>query len=197
MTDTTLIPTIDCLDPLDAALADFRQKVDAFVQVTVARSLEAYAERSHESLEKILFRKLRRSAGFQRAGTGLLPNEHRSPAERSIQPSSNFNLDIWGSRLAESNYRNEDPEQQTYGSPPCEIRGIPGRPNWRVDYRVILVTTTTSGNFCRLQYTSNEPLVQPFQISAEVKAGWQLFLEALATRIVREERERLQTRKGE
>ncbi|MEP9400004.1 hypothetical protein [Mesorhizobium sp. KR2-14] len=50
------------------------------------------------------------------------------------------------------------------------------------------MTTTCSGNFS--QENQN-------QMFPEALAGWQRFLEALASRIVREEREKQQTREGE
>ena len=61
----------------------------------------------------------------------------------------------------------------------------------------IFVTTKTSGNCSRFKQTSTGATPQAFEIGDEVQAGWQRFLEALAVRVVREERERLQTRKGE
>jgi hypothetical protein len=65
---------------------------------------------------------------------------------------------------------------------------IPGPGFLPVYLRAFSVTITNSGN-CRQDQQNHK------QISPEVHAGWQRFLEALATRIVREEREKHQTRK--
>jgi len=66
---------------------------------------------------------------------------------------------------------------------------IPGPGFLLVHLRAFSVTITNSGN-CR-QNQQN-----PKQIRLEAHAGWQRFLEALAVRIVREEREKHQVRKG-
>jgi hypothetical protein len=67
---------------------------------------------------------------------------------------------------------------------------IPGPGFLPVYIRAFSVTTTNSGN-CS-QDNQNQK-----QVISEADAGWQRFLEALATRIVREEREKHQARKGE
>jgi hypothetical protein len=59
------------------------------------------------------------------------------------------------------------------------------------------VTTINSGNCSRENQFFRESDSHAPQISEEARAGWQRFLEALASRIVREEREKHQARRGE
>jgi hypothetical protein len=59
------------------------------------------------------------------------------------------------------------------------------------------VTTINFGDYSRLSQFSKDRALPPSQVNDEAQAAWQRFLEALAARIVREERQRMKPEGGQ